>query len=168
MTTLLFLLRCTEVGISVWDLDLLTIGLVLDMWTEKSNDNVKYRRIADQADFDKWLIHHLSKSLYSARPPYTKKAPSSHGNGSLSNNRSLLIIQKTFCFLGNLPTLQHKQARVYHPVDVLQSLQFVHRKNRTMLAKKICRIVHNGRSFLCSKKNNILRQLFLLWPYPMK
>ena len=52
MTTPLFLLRCTEVGISIRDLDLLTIGLVLDIWTEKSNDGVKYRRIADQGDFD--------------------------------------------------------------------------------------------------------------------
>ena len=54
MTTPLFLLRCTEVGISIADLDLLTIGLVLDIWTEKSNDGVKYRRIADQSDFDKF------------------------------------------------------------------------------------------------------------------
>ena len=56
MTTPLFLLRCCEVGISIRDLDLLTIGVVLDMWTEKSNDGVKYRRLADQADFDKFLI----------------------------------------------------------------------------------------------------------------
>ena len=54
MTTPLFLLRCTEVGISIRDLDLLTIGVVLDMWTEKANDSVKYRRIADQSDFDKF------------------------------------------------------------------------------------------------------------------
>ena len=32
MTTPLFLLRCVELGISVRDLDLLTIVLVLDMW----------------------------------------------------------------------------------------------------------------------------------------
>ena len=54
MTTPLFLLRCTEVGISISDLDLLSIGLVLDMWTEKSNDGVKFNRIADQSDFDKF------------------------------------------------------------------------------------------------------------------
>ena len=54
MTTPLFLLRCCEVGISIRDLDLLTIGVVLDMWTEKSNDGVKYRRIADQIDFDRF------------------------------------------------------------------------------------------------------------------
>ena len=37
MTTALFLLRCTEIGIAIADLDLLTIGLVMDMWTEKGN-----------------------------------------------------------------------------------------------------------------------------------
>ena len=40
MTTVLFLLRSVEIGISVGDLDLLTIGMVLDMWTEKANDDV--------------------------------------------------------------------------------------------------------------------------------
>ena len=53
MTTPLFLLRCCEVGISI-HLDLVTIGLVLDIWTEKSNDGVKYRRVAEQTDFDRF------------------------------------------------------------------------------------------------------------------
>ncbi len=44
MTTPLFLLRCVEIGISIADLDLLTIGLVLDIWTEKANDDVKYKK----------------------------------------------------------------------------------------------------------------------------
>ncbi|MCH4007552.1 MAG: hypothetical protein LKE59_10485 [Eubacterium sp.] len=52
MTTPLFLLRCIEIGISIRDLDLLSIGLVLDIWTEKANDGVKYRRLATQEDFD--------------------------------------------------------------------------------------------------------------------
>ena len=47
MTTPLFLLRCVELGISVRDLELLTIGLILDMWTEKDNDG-----IATQEDMD--------------------------------------------------------------------------------------------------------------------
>ena len=54
MTTALFLLRCIEIGISVRDLDLLTIGMVLDIWTEKANDDVKYDRVASQEDFDKF------------------------------------------------------------------------------------------------------------------
>ena len=54
MTTPLFLLRCVEIGISIADLDLLTIGLVLDIWTEKANDYVKYKKRATQEDFDKF------------------------------------------------------------------------------------------------------------------
>ena len=54
MTTPLFLLRCVELGISIHDLDLLTIGLVVDMWTEKANDGVKYKKIATQEYFDKF------------------------------------------------------------------------------------------------------------------
>ena len=54
MTTPLFLLRCVELGISVRDLELLTIGLILDMWTEKSNDDISYDRMATQEDFDKF------------------------------------------------------------------------------------------------------------------
>lgn len=54
MTTALFLLRCTEIGIGISELDLVTIGIVLDMWTEKVNDGVKYNSLAGQADFDKF------------------------------------------------------------------------------------------------------------------
>ena len=54
MTTPLFLLRCIEIGISIRDLDLLTIGIVMDIWTEKANDDVKYQQIATQEDFDKF------------------------------------------------------------------------------------------------------------------
>ena len=57
ITTALFLLRCLEVGLSIPDLDLLTIGIVLDIWTEKGNDGVDYGatvRMADQSDFDKF------------------------------------------------------------------------------------------------------------------
>ena len=54
MTTALFLLRCVEIGISIRDLDLLTIGMVLDIWAEKGNDGVKYDRVASQEDFDKF------------------------------------------------------------------------------------------------------------------
>ena len=54
MTTPLFLLRCVELGISITDLDLLSIGLVLDMWTEKANDGMKYQQVASQEDFDRF------------------------------------------------------------------------------------------------------------------
>lgn len=57
MTTPLFLLRCVQLGISIRDLDLLTIGMVNDMYVESGNDqdaDKNYRVIATQADFDKW------------------------------------------------------------------------------------------------------------------
>lgn len=52
MTTPLFLLRCVQIGLSIRDLDLLTIGMVNDMYAESGNDEYKYARIASQEDFD--------------------------------------------------------------------------------------------------------------------
>lgn len=53
MTTPLFLLRCVQLGISIRDLDLLTIGIVNDMYAESSNDDYDgYRDLATQTDFD--------------------------------------------------------------------------------------------------------------------
>lgn len=54
MTTPLFLLRCLEVGLSIRDLDLLTVGIVMDIWTEKGNDSEDYDQIATQEDFDRF------------------------------------------------------------------------------------------------------------------
>ena len=52
MTTPLFLLRCVQLGLSMTDLDLLSIGLVNDMFTERENDDVEYDYKATQGDFD--------------------------------------------------------------------------------------------------------------------
>lgn len=54
MTTPLFLLRCVQLGISIRDLDLLTIGMVNDMYAESRNDDYKYREVATQEDFDRF------------------------------------------------------------------------------------------------------------------
>ena len=55
MTTPLFLLRCVQLGISIRDLDLLTIGLVNDMYAENCNDDYKgYKEVATQEGFDKF------------------------------------------------------------------------------------------------------------------
>lgn len=48
------MLRCVQLGISIRDLDLLTVGLVNDMFTENANDNREYREVASQDDFDKF------------------------------------------------------------------------------------------------------------------
>ena len=54
MTTPLFLLRCVQLGLGVGDLELLTIGLVNDMFTERENDDFKYDTLASQDDFDRF------------------------------------------------------------------------------------------------------------------
>ena len=54
MTTPLFLLRCVQLGISIADLDLLTIELVNDMFTERQNDDYPYKELASQSDFDRF------------------------------------------------------------------------------------------------------------------
>ena len=46
------MLRAVQCGISISDLDLLSIGLVNDMFTEQQNDNYDYPRKATQADMD--------------------------------------------------------------------------------------------------------------------
>jgi hypothetical protein len=52
MTTLLFLLRCVKLGLSIRDLDLLTIGMVNDMYAEGRNDECKYATLVTQSDYD--------------------------------------------------------------------------------------------------------------------
>lgn len=54
MTTPLFLLRCVQLSLSIRDLDLLTIGMVNDMFAESRNDDYKYREVAAQEDFDRF------------------------------------------------------------------------------------------------------------------
>ncbi len=52
MTTALFLLRVAQLGIPIGDLELLTIGMVSDIFTEATNDDCSYDTIATQTDFD--------------------------------------------------------------------------------------------------------------------
>lgn len=55
MTTPLFLLRCVQIGLSLSELDLLTIGVVNDMFTERENDDFDgWTEQASQADFDRF------------------------------------------------------------------------------------------------------------------
>ena len=48
-----FMLRCIQCGISISDLEYLTIGMVNDMFIELKNDDYKYPLIATQADIDR-------------------------------------------------------------------------------------------------------------------
>ncbi len=53
MTTPLFLLRCLQIGLSLSDLDLLTIGMVNDMYCESRNDEYKgWRELATAEDIE--------------------------------------------------------------------------------------------------------------------
>lgn len=53
MTTPLFLLRCVQLGLSLSELDMLTIGLVNDMFSERENDEYTgWSEMAGQSDFD--------------------------------------------------------------------------------------------------------------------
>lgn len=54
MTTALFMLRCVQLGLSIADLDLLTIGSVNDMFNESARDKIPWREEANQADFDRF------------------------------------------------------------------------------------------------------------------
>lgn len=47
------MLRCVQCGISISDLELLSIGMVNDMFVEAKNDEFKYPIIATQADIDR-------------------------------------------------------------------------------------------------------------------
>lgn len=38
--------------------DVLTIEIVIDMWMEKSNGDVKYRCVVEQAEFNKFEIYY--------------------------------------------------------------------------------------------------------------
>ena len=53
MTTPLFLLRCKQLGLSMTELDLLTIGLINDMFTEREKDEYSGGdELASQRDMD--------------------------------------------------------------------------------------------------------------------
>ena len=54
MTTALFMLRCVQLGLSIQDLDLLTIGMVEEMMIESQTDNYPYKQLASQSDMDKF------------------------------------------------------------------------------------------------------------------
>lgn len=52
MTTPLFRLRCVQLGLSMADTELLSIGLVNDMYTEQVNDGYRYCELGTQEDMD--------------------------------------------------------------------------------------------------------------------
>lgn len=47
------MLRCVQCGISISDLELLSIGMINDMFIEMKNDEYEYPVIATQEDIDR-------------------------------------------------------------------------------------------------------------------
>lgn len=43
-----------QLGISMGDMELLSIGLINDMYAESRNDGCKYAQLATQQDFDRF------------------------------------------------------------------------------------------------------------------
>ncbi len=50
----ILLLRCVQLGIHISELDLLTIGTVLDMYTELQRDDEPHDQLASQDDMDRF------------------------------------------------------------------------------------------------------------------
>ena len=46
--------RCIQLGLSMADLELLSIGLINDMYAESRNDDCKYAELATQEDVDRF------------------------------------------------------------------------------------------------------------------
>lgn len=50
----MFLLRATQAGLTIEDLDYLSYGTVVDMITESANDYEEYDVLPTQEDFDRF------------------------------------------------------------------------------------------------------------------
>lgn len=55
MTTALFLLRVAQLGVPISDLDLLSVGMVSDMFTESANDDYDWADLPTQDDINNFL-----------------------------------------------------------------------------------------------------------------
>ena len=53
MTTPLLLLRAVQLGVHISEMDLLTMGGIMDIFAEMSNDEVEWTPLATQEDIDK-------------------------------------------------------------------------------------------------------------------
>ena len=54
MTTPLLLLRAVQLGVQIGEMELLTIGTLMDMYTEMQRDEEPHAQIASQEDMDRW------------------------------------------------------------------------------------------------------------------
>jgi len=54
MNTAVYFLRAKQMGLSINELEEMTVGFLIDLITEGANDDAKYSETATQADFDKF------------------------------------------------------------------------------------------------------------------
>lgn len=54
MSTALFLLRAKQYGYSIEELSVMERGVLYDIMTEAANDEIKYKQLASQEDFDRF------------------------------------------------------------------------------------------------------------------
>ena len=49
----MYLLRCKQIGLSIAELDMLSMGMINDVFIESANDEYDYAEIATQEDIDR-------------------------------------------------------------------------------------------------------------------
>ena len=54
MTTPLLLLRAVQLGVHISEMEMLTIGTILDMYTELQKDDEPHDQLASQDDMDRF------------------------------------------------------------------------------------------------------------------
>lgn len=47
-------MRCTQIGLSMTDLELLDVGMIFDMFVEKANDGYEWAQLATPEDVAKF------------------------------------------------------------------------------------------------------------------
>lgn len=55
MSSSLFLLRAKEIGLTLDELDMLSVGAIYDLIAEKANDRYEYPQEMTQSDIDKFF-----------------------------------------------------------------------------------------------------------------
>ena len=54
ITTALLMLRAVKLGISIRDMELVTIGMINEMYAEAANDTLDWPELATQEDMDRF------------------------------------------------------------------------------------------------------------------
>lgn len=54
MNTAVYFLRAKQLGLTIAEMEQMTVGFVIDLITESSNDEAKYTEKATQEDFSKF------------------------------------------------------------------------------------------------------------------